>query len=140
MDTIAKGILMRTLRSLQWRQLPTSSCLYLLHLVGHSMRLPLHYLSWKNLNEPLLISRQLLLHADFSGSVGLVPVYDPRWIALSNGPNRSWERMRRPAWSARSVHSWKTRAHAVFPNLVALSYECSSSALQDESLLPQLSM
>ena len=99
-----------------------------------------HYLSWKNLNEPLLISRQLLPHADFSGSVGLVPVDDPRWIALSNGPNRSWERMRRPAWSARSVHSWKTRAHAVFPNLVALSYECSSSALQDESLLPQLSM
>jgi len=36
-----------------------------------------HYLSWKNLNEPLLIYRQLLPHADFSGSVGLVPVYDP---------------------------------------------------------------
>jgi hypothetical protein len=37
-----------------------------------------HYLSWKNLNEPLLIYRQLLAHADFSGSAGLVPVYDPQ--------------------------------------------------------------
>ena len=35
-------------------------------------------MSWKNLNEPLLISRQLLPHADFSGSIGLVPVYDPK--------------------------------------------------------------
>jgi hypothetical protein len=35
-------------------------------------------LSWKNLNEPLLAYRQLLPYADFSGSVGLVPVYDPK--------------------------------------------------------------
>jgi hypothetical protein len=36
-----------------------------------------HYLSWKHLNTPLLVYRQILPHPDFSGSVGLVPVYDP---------------------------------------------------------------
>jgi hypothetical protein len=36
-----------------------------------------HYLSWKLLSAPLLIYRQILPHHDFSGSVGLVPVYDP---------------------------------------------------------------
>jgi hypothetical protein len=41
METIAQGILTRTLRSLQWRQLPTSGCLHLLHLVEHPMGLPL---------------------------------------------------------------------------------------------------
>jgi hypothetical protein len=99
-----------------------------------------HYLSWKNLNEPLLIYRQLLAHTDFSGSAGLVPVYDPEVDRAEQRANPSWERMRRLASSARSVQSWKTPAHTVFPNLVALSPECSSSAPQDESRMPQLLM
>ncbi len=36
-----------------------------------------HYLSWKEFNDPLLIYRQVLPHPDFSGSVWMVPVYDP---------------------------------------------------------------
>jgi hypothetical protein len=36
-----------------------------------------HYLSWQDLADPLLIHRQILPHAEFSGSVFLVPVFDP---------------------------------------------------------------
>ena len=52
-----------------------------------------HYLSWKNLTESLLIYRQLLAHADFSGSAGLVPVYDPKVDRAEQRANPSWERI-----------------------------------------------
>ena len=48
-------------------------------------------MSWKKIADPVLIYRHVLLHAEFSGSVGLVPVYDPeadreeQWAELFMG-------------------------------------------------------
>lgn len=36
-----------------------------------------HYLSWQEIRDPLLLYRQILPRAEFSGAVTLVPVFDP---------------------------------------------------------------